>query len=218
MCCAGPAFPEIRRNASCHFETRVQDVAERARDNSMDYFSPAQLLGYLAFFLGVAAYVQRIDKRLLFLIGSECLVYTVHFYLLGNNPAAISALITAGRSFIVLKTRSPWVAAAIVVVNVAFGLALTHTVAGAIPIAATIAGTVAVFFMQGIRMRLLLLLCTLCWLTNNILSLSIGGMLLEAGIALANATTIIRLWRAGPQSTGSMGKTKKKLLPRGVAS
>jgi hypothetical protein len=184
----------------------------------MDFFSPAQILGYVAFFLGVAAFAQRIDKRLLLLVGSECLIYTVHFLLLGNNPAAISALITAARSFIVLKTRSPWLAALLLVLNIGFGWALATSWTGCIPIIAAIAGTVAAFFLRGIGMRLLFLGSTLCWLTNNILSHSIGGVLLESCIALVNATTIFRMWRSGAYSTGSMGRMKKKLLPSDVAS
>jgi hypothetical protein len=45
-------------------------------------------------------------------------------------------------------------------------------------------------------MRLLLLMCTLLWLANNILSGSIGGTLLECVIATANITTMIRLLRS----------------------
>jgi len=46
-------------------------------------------------------------------------------------------------------------------------------------------------------MRALLLGATLCWLTNNILSGSIGGTMLESIIAAVNTTTMLRLWRAG---------------------
>ena len=65
-------------------------------------------------------------------------------------------------------------------------------------------------------MRLLLLVATLCWLTNNILSGSIGGTLLESTIAAVNTATTVRLWLA--YRTGSMGRMKKKLLPSDVAS
>ena len=57
-------------------------------------------------------------------------------------------------------------------------------------------------------MRLLLLVTTLCWLANNILSGSIGGTLLEAIIALVNGATMLRLWRQGRvREDGRAGRT-----------
>ena len=55
----------------------------------MDFFSPAQIAGYATFVLGVVAFAQRIDWRLKVLVACECVVYGVHFILLGNNPAAV---------------------------------------------------------------------------------------------------------------------------------
>jgi hypothetical protein len=49
------------------------------------------------------------------------------------------------------------------------------------------------FLMRGVRMRLMLLVSTSLWLTNNILSGSIGGTLLETTIATINIITITRL-------------------------
>ena len=162
----------------------------------MDFFTPAQVVGYLAFALGVVAFAQRIDRRLKFLVASECVVYTAHFVLLGNNPAAASALIAAIRMFASLKTRSPYVAAVFLATNLVFGIALATSWTAVFAIGAGLAGTIAVFFLKGLAMRGLLLVATLCWLTNNILSGSIGGTLLESSIATVNAVTILRLWRA----------------------
>lgn len=163
----------------------------------MDVFSPAQLVGYLAFVLGVTAFAQRIDGRLKFLVASECVVYTVHFYLLGNSAAAISAAISAVRMFVSLKTRAPALAIFFLAANLILGLALATSWTACFAIAAGCSGTVAVFYLRGIGMRALLLGATLCWLTNNILSGSIGGTMLESIIAAVNTATMFRLWRAG---------------------
>jgi hypothetical protein len=190
---------------------------EAVSEFAMDAFSPAQLVGYLAFVLGVIAFAQRIDWRLKFLVASECLVYTVHFSLLGNNAAAASAAISAIRMFVALKTRSPYVAAFFLAINLILGMALATSWTACFAIGAGLAGTAAVFFLREIGMRALLLGATLCWLTNNVLSGSIGGTLLESVIAVVNTATMIRMWRAGYR-TGSMGRMKKKLLPSDVAS
>jgi len=56
-------------------------------------------------------------------------------------------------------------------------------------------GTYAVFVLKGIQMRIAFILGAICWLINNILVGSIGGILLEATLISVNITTIIRLLR-----------------------
>ena len=162
----------------------------------MNFSSPAQCVGYAAFLLGVSAFSQKQDRRLKVLNALECLAYAVHFTLLGNLPASSSALVSSVRSFLALRTRAPWLAAVIVAVNVALGFVFAHRAAGWLPILASSLATVAVFLMSGVPMRLVLLVSTLLWLANNILSGSIGGTLLEAVIAVVSVSTIWRLLRS----------------------
>lgn len=164
----------------------------------MQFFSPAQCVGYLAFVLGVAAFLQKSDRRLKMLNSIQGLAYAAHFLLLGNIPASSSSLISGVRSFLAVKYRSPWLAGLIVAVNLAVGVAVVRNGVGWIPVIASCAATLAVFTMQGIPMRLILLACTFMWLTNNILSHSIGGTMLESVIAVVNVTTMIRMLRALP--------------------
>lgn len=54
---------------------------------SLNWFSTAQCVGYLAFVLGVGSFLQSDDRRFkLFMVG-ECLAYLLHFALLGNATA-----------------------------------------------------------------------------------------------------------------------------------
>lgn len=162
-------------------------------------FSTAQCIGYIAFVLGVSAYSQRSDRRLKALNATESLVYAVHFVLLGNLSASASTLVSGIRSFLAVKYRSPWPAALIVLVNIALGFVFRNGGVGWLPVAASCFATVAVFQMQGIRMRLVLLGCTLLWLANNILTKSIGGTLLEFVIAILNIITMMRMMRVHAQ-------------------
>ena len=66
-------------------------------------------------------------------------------------------------------------------------------VTGWLPVTASALATIPVFKMHGITMRIVLFVCTLLWLVNNALSLSIGGTVLEAIIAAVNLWTIIRM-------------------------
>ncbi len=162
----------------------------------MHPFSPAQVAGYFSFVLGVSAFLQRTDHRLKSFNASQSLVYALHFGLLGNLPAAASSLISSGRSFLALRFKSVTLAAAIVVVYVIAGLMLAKTPAGWLTVVASSVATLAMFMLTGVPLRLVLLGCTLAWLANNILSHSIGGVLLESTIVAVNASTIFRMVQA----------------------
>lgn len=157
------------------------------------FLSPAQLVGYVALVLGVAAFSQRSDTRLKVLIACESIAYVVHFILLGNYPASSSALVSCVRMLVSIRSRSPWWIAVFIVINVAFGAAFASSALGWLPITASCLATVGVFVLQGLPLRLVLLVCTLLWLVNNAFSGSIGGTVLEALIALSNLATISRL-------------------------
>jgi hypothetical protein len=162
----------------------------------MQLFSPAQCVGYVALVLGVGAFLQKKDRRLKYLLVGESLAYTVHFALLGNFSASASSLISCVRSFLSLKVRSRWLAVVIVAIYVASGIAFARSGVGWLPVIGSAVATVAMFYMRGIPMRLVLLSSTLMWLANNIISRSIGGTLLEASIAVINISTMIRIFRS----------------------
>lgn len=163
-----------------------------------DWLSPAQCLGYLAFVLGVGSFLQTDDRRFKVFMAGECAAYIAHFALLGNPTAVASSTLSFLRSLLALRTRSPWVAAAIVAANIGFGLAVATRPADWLPLAASCLGTLALFLLQGIAMRLVMLCGTGLWIANNVIVGSIGGTALEVVVALVNLSTIWRLWRAAP--------------------
>ena len=156
-------------------------------------FSPAQLVGYVALVLGVLAFLQKSDKRLKVLISVEGVAYVIHFVLLGNYPASGSAAVSCLRTLSSIRFRSAWLMAAFIGANLMVGVVFAKGVAGWIPVVGSALATFAVFRLRGVVMRLALLACTALWLTNNILSGSLGGTLLESVIALANVTTTARM-------------------------
>ena len=157
--------------------------------------SPAQVVGYLAFVLGVGSFLQTDDRRFKVFMAGECLAYVVHFALLGHPTAVASSLVSLARSVLALHTRSPWVAAAVVAVNVGLGLALATDASHWLPLAASCLGTVALFLLQGIPMRLLMLCGTALWIANNAIAGSIGGTALEVVVAAVNGATVWRMAR-----------------------
>lgn len=169
----------------------------------MQFFPVAQCLGYVAFIFGIAAFLQKDDRRLKKLIAVECLAYAVHFWMLHALSASFATLVSCARSLLSLKTRSRLVAGAIIAINLGFGLWSAKTVIAWLPILSSCMATYAFFEMKGLPMRAVLFACTLMWLVNNIAAGSIGGTLLETLIAIANASTMIRLLGAKTPKTAS---------------
>jgi hypothetical protein len=162
----------------------------------IDWFSPAQCVGYVAFVLGVGSFLQKDDRRFKVFMAGECLAYVVHFALLGNPTAVASSTMSLLRSLLALRTRSPWVAAAVIAANLALGFYLVEQPSDWLPLAASCLGTLALFLLQGVPMRLVMLSGTGLWVANNIIVGSIGGTALELVIALVNTVTIARMIRA----------------------
>jgi hypothetical protein len=160
-----------------------------------DWFSPAQCVGYAAFVLGVGSFLQTSDRRFKLFMAGECLAYVVHFALLGNPTAVASSTMSMLRSLLALRTRSVWVMAAVIAANLVLGLALAKQPSDWLPLAASCLGTYALFQLQGIPMRLVMLCGTCLWIANNVIAGSIGGTALEVVVAAVNLSTIWRMAR-----------------------
>lgn len=129
---------------------------------SLDWFTPAQCVGYVAFVLGAACAMQRDDRRFKLFMAAECVAYIVHFALLGNPTPVASMTMSLLRSVLALYTRSLWVAGGVVAVNLALGLALATRATDWLPLAASCIGTLALFLLRGIPMRAAMLCGTSC--------------------------------------------------------
>jgi len=162
---------------------------------SIDWFSPAQCIGYIALLLGAGAFLHTDDRRFKLCMTGECLAYIVHFALLGNPTAVASSTLSFLRSLLSLRTRSPWVACAVVAANIGCGLALAQQPGDWLPLCASCLGTLALFLLRGIPMRLLMLCGTALWIANNVLAGSIGGTALEVLVAAVNISTMVRMYR-----------------------
>ncbi len=165
-----------------------------------DAFSLTQLAGYMAFAFGMACFAQTDDRRFKLFMALECAAYVLHFALLGQPTAVASTSVSLLRSVASLKARKPWVGLFFVGLSMAAGVWLYSGWVSLLPIAASCIGTTALFFLSGLRMRLLMLCGTLLWLLNNLLVGSIGGSLLEACLAVSNLWTISRLARVSWQA------------------
>lgn len=161
----------------------------------MNPFSPAQIAGYVSFVLGLTAAFQRSDRRLKLFNSSQSFIYSIHYLLLGNLPAAASALVSSSRSAAALRYSSPLLACLFASINLAVGFFFAKSPLGWLTPIASATATLALFLLRGVRMRIVLLATTLCWLANGILTRSIGGTILETCTAAMSTFTILRLLR-----------------------
>lgn len=156
-------------------------------------FSPAQCAGYIAFVFGIGSFLQRSDKAFKILMAGECITYAVHFALLGNMTAVSSTLVSTLRSVLSLYTRSRWVVVFILALNIGLGLKFATGWISWLPLTASCIGTIALFMLNGVAMRALMLVGSILWVANNIASGSIGGTALELVLIVVNIFTMFRL-------------------------
>ncbi|WP_237657931.1 YgjV family protein [Tolumonas lignilytica] len=155
----------------------------------------AQSVGLFAFVIGISAFIQRSDQRLRTFLTLYCIVIGCHFFLLGSPAAAYAAWLSGLRSFISTRTRHVAVMCFFLLIVWVLGVPHITQPIQWLTIIGTTVGTWALYREQGLRMRLLLLTGTICWVTHNVVIGSIGGSLIEGSFLFVNSHTIFRLWR-----------------------
>ena len=155
----------------------------------------AQILGFLSFALGIYTFYQKDDKKLKIIMVVFSLNHMIHFILLGSIVSALSTLLSAIRTTTAIYISSVRVAAVFIIIGLSSAFYLADSIWDLWSMLGMSIGTYAVFVLKGIQMRIAFLLGAICWLINNILVGSIGGVLLEATLISVNIITIIRLLR-----------------------
>ncbi|MCU4677399.1 YgjV family protein [Catenovulum sp. 2E275] len=162
----------------------------------MDIMLIGQLLGFVSFALGLLCFMQKDDKRLKQLMLVMNINHSIHFLLIGAATSAISAGLSALRTGASMKTKSPWIAAIFIVALLALSSQWAVYWYDWLAVAGACCGTFGLFCLTGINMRLALLSGSCCWLLNNIIVGSFGGILLETFVICVNLNTIYGLYRA----------------------
>jgi len=139
-------------------------------------------------------YARKLSVRHLLL--SANVAFALQFMVLGSWTAAALSLLVIAR--IALARRYPGSKAVMAIILAVSGVAsvLTWQSWADLPaIVAMVLGTVSMFLLRGIPMRVFLGLAALAWAFSHILVGSVGGTLAEALVLLTNAITIYRLYR-----------------------
>lgn len=156
-----------------------------------------QFFGLVSLILCIIAFANKQDDRLLMLLIFANVAFTLQFITFGSWTAAVLTLLVIVR--IALARRYPGNRKAMALVLAVSGIASVFTWqswADLPAILAMVLGTVGMFMLRGIAMRVSLWLAACAWMTSHILVGSVGGTLAEALVLITNAVTIYRLYRA----------------------
>ena len=156
-----------------------------------------QAAGLAALLLCIAAFASKRDERLLVLLISANVAFALQFLFLESWTAAALTVLVIVR--IALARRYPGSKAVMAGVLAASAVAALVTWQGWADLPALVAmvlGTVGMFLLRGIPMRVMLGLAAVAWLLSHLLVGAVGGSLAEALVVVTNAFTIWRLWRA----------------------
>jgi FtsH-binding integral membrane protein len=162
-----------------------------------DPFAPSQIVGYVAFVLGIVAFMQKNDRRLKILNAAQTLVYALHYLMLGLPVAAGGAAVASVRSAVAARIAHPaaWMVWLFVGLTLGIGAIGAKAPQDWLSVAGWSLGTITVMRFSGITLRFALIVSSGLVFSANLLSGSIGGAALEFCIAAANLITAVRLLR-----------------------
>ena len=165
----------------------------------MDFASPefaGQLAGVVALVLCVIAFASKDDDRLLAILISGNVAFAVQFALFGAWVAAAISLTVIVRIILARRLRGHW-PTMLTMLAITFGVAALgwQGPMDAFPLAAGVFGTVSMFMLRGIPMRIGLVGASICWIVTNAALGAIGALVAEVLMLGAGLVTIARLWR-----------------------
>ena len=156
-----------------------------------------QFFGLVALAICLIAFSSKNDDRLLVLLISANVAFALQFVFFSSWTAAALTVLVIVRIVLARRfTGSQWVMWAVLAANLVAAALTWRSWVDVFPLTAATLGTVAMFLLRGIPMRIVLGLAAFAWMLNNLIIGSIGGSLAEGLIFVTNIITIIRMARA----------------------
>ncbi len=155
-----------------------------------------QAIGFLAFFVGVYAFTKKSDRKLRLWQAVQCFLLSLHFYLLGAQSASGVTLLAGIRNVIALHKHSKAIGIIFLFLYIVVGIVRYQTPVDILPICSAILGTIAIFYLSGIKMRIFLMAGTFLWIIHNAIVFSVGPFFMELIIFFVTAYTTYTLWKS----------------------
>ncbi|MGF1688977.1 YgjV family protein [Photobacterium japonica] len=156
----------------------------------------AQCIGLVAFVVGASSFFHQDGKRFrLHLVFFQIILFS-HFLLMDALAPAIGCGISALRSYASTRTQSTSVLVFFIILLWVMGLPNVQHHYELLPLFGTSVATWALFKAEGIQLRMLIMFNSFCWLINNLLLGSIGGIMMETTFIAMNIFTISKMLKA----------------------
>ena len=153
-----------------------------------------QIVSLIALGFCIFGFNSKRDGRLMVLLIAANVAFALQFALFGSWTAAILSFLVIGRIMLARRYMGSWqVMLAVLAVNLVAALLSWRSPVDFFAIAAAVFGTLGMFMLRGIPMRLILAAAAVAWMLNNIAIGSVGGTLAEAVVLVVNFITIYRL-------------------------
>lgn len=155
-----------------------------------------QVVGFIALLLCIAAFASKDDDRLLVILIFGNATFALQYALFGAWAASGITVLNMLRVILARRMRRNRIAMYwIVAATVAVAAATWQHATDLFPLAAGIVGTITIFMLRGIPMRIGLIFTALCWIVTTGLIGSYGALAAEVLIMATNLITVGRLIR-----------------------
>jgi hypothetical protein len=157
-----------------------------------------QSIGFVGLLFFVLSVQIKQRKGILLFQVLGCLVYSVHFFLLGAITGAITDFIGAIRSYVFYNKEKKWASNIawlyfFVALFIISALLTWKNIYSILPMLGMIAITVSQWMNNPKYIRRIMLLSPPCWFTYSLVTGSIPGMLTETIAFISIVVGIIRL-------------------------
>ncbi|WP_100638392.1 YgjV family protein [Marinobacter salexigens] len=169
-----------------------------------------QIVSLIALGFCIAGFASKRDDRLMGLLISANVAFALQFALFGSWTAAVLSMLVIGRIMLAQRYVGNWkVMLAVLAVNFVAALITWSSPVDFFALAAAVFGTVGMFMLRGIPLRLILAAGATAWMLNNIAIGSVGGTLAEAMVLVTNFITIYRLAKMKRRYPGAFESLKE---------
>lgn len=153
----------------------------------------AQGVGFLALIFGVISLSHHRDNHLKGWLAVQSFTLSIHYALMDAYAGAVVTMISALRNYLSIRGSVNPAAFAFLALYVVFGLSRYEVWYDLLPMIASCSSTLAIFYLKGLHMRIVMFCAAFMYFLFNIFVGSIGPMIMEAMMMGANLRTMRKM-------------------------
>jgi Bacterial inner membrane protein len=152
-----------------------------------------QIIGIIGFAFSIIAFLQKRDNHMRNYLGVSSTIVSISYYLTGAYAGAFIILISAIRNFVSARQNTQKLFPVFIIANILVGIYSYKDFYDIFPVLGVLASTISVFRLKDIHFRIGMLIACALWLVYNIITFSIGPMMMEAFNIVALSYAIYRI-------------------------